>query len=141
VARALVEAGVVKTMREAFDRYLHDGGPADVGVERVALEEGLRLGREAGARMSLAHPHTLRDHGVVEEMLRTFRPLGLEGIEAWYGGYARQQREQWLRLARTHDLVVTAGSDFHGDANPDITRPGIDLPQVHASRLREWLVG
>ncbi|MCY1004997.1 PHP domain-containing protein [Nannocystis pusilla] len=57
VARALVEAGVVRSQREAFERYLRDGGPADVALERVSLDDGLRLGRNSGAKMSLAHPH------------------------------------------------------------------------------------
>jgi hypothetical protein len=139
VAQALLDAGVVTSIREAFDRFLRDGGPADVEIERVSLEEGLALGSAAGAKMSLAHPHTLRDHAIVEEMYRDLRAHGLEGIEAWYGSYGAAQREGWLRLARAHDLVVTAGSDFHGGVLPEISRPGIELPEPHAGRLREWL--
>ncbi len=139
VARAMVKACAVKTVREAFDRYLHDGGPADVEIDRISLEEGLALGRAAGAKMSLAHPHTLRDFGVVEEMFRMFRGEGLEGIEAWYGGYGPSKREPWLRLATQQALIVTAGSDFHGDIVPEVSRPGIELPEPHATRLREWL--
>jgi hypothetical protein len=45
----------------------------------------------------------------------------------------------WLRLAHAHGLVVTGGSDFHGDAMPEVTRPVIDLPEPHAARLRDWL--
>lgn len=139
IARALVEAGHVRTSREAFERYLHDGGPADVALDRVTLEEGLALGRAAGARMSLAHPHSLRSHQVVAEIFERHRADGLEGIEAFYGRYAAHEREAWLRVARRHDLVVTGGSDFHGDAVPEIRRPGIELPEPFAARLRAWL--
>lgn len=139
VARALVEAGHVRTPREAFDRYLHDGGPADVALERMSLAEGLRLGREAGARMSLAHPHTLRSPPLVDEIFAQFRAAGLEGIEAYYGRYTAPERAQWLRLARRRDLVVTGGSDFHGDAVPEVARPGIELPEPLAARLLAWL--
>jgi hypothetical protein len=41
----------------------------------------------------------------------------------------------WLRLAQAHGLVVTGGSDFHGDAMPEVTRPVIELPEPHAARL------
>lgn len=139
VARALVERGHVRSPREAFERYLHDGGPADVALDRVTLEEGLALGREAGAKMSLAHPHALRSHQLVGEIVQRFRGEGLEGIEAFYGRYGANERELWLRLARRHDLVVTGGSDFHGDAVPEIKRPGIELPEPFAARLRAWL--
>lgn len=139
VARALVVAGAVRSMREAFDRYLHDNGPADVAFERVTLSEGLALGLAAGARMSLAHPHTLRSPALVGEVVRRHQGEGLTGIEAYYGRYPHAEREVWLRLAQAHGLVVTGGSDFHGDAMPEVTRPGIELPEPHAARLREWL--
>lgn len=139
VARALLEAGHVRSLREAFDRYLHDGGPADVAFARLSLEEGLQLGREAGAKMSLAHPHTLRSYALVVELFRRHRDAGLEGIEALYGRYPAHERETWLRVARSFDLVVTGGSDFHGEAVPDVTQPGIDVPEPLAGRLRDWL--
>lgn len=139
IARALVAAKVVRSLREAFDRYLHDGGPADVALARVTLADGLEIGREAGAKMSLAHPHTLRSYPLVVEMYKEFKSAGLEGIEALYGRYGEQEREMWGRLARRMGLVVTGGSDFHGDAVPDVAQPVIDLPEPHAERLRAWL--
>ncbi|PCC74545.1 hypothetical protein SAMN02745121_06910 [Nannocystis exedens] len=139
VARALVEAGVVRSQREAFERYLHDGGPADVALERVSLDEGLRLGRNSGAKMSLAHPHTLRSPQLVDEMFAQYKSAGLEGIEAYYGRYGSQERGLWLNVAKRRELVVTGGSDFHGAAVPEIRQPGIDLPERHAERLQAWL--
>lgn len=139
VARALKAAGAVRSLREAFDRYLHDNGPADVAFARVTLAEGLALGRAAAARMSLAHPHTLRSPALVAEVYRRHQGDGLEGIEAYYGRYPHAEREVWLRIAQAHGLVVTGGSDFHGESMPEVTRPVIDLPEPHAARLREWL--
>lgn len=139
VARALVEAGVVRSQREAFERYLHDGGPADVALERVSLDDGLRLGRNSGAKMSLAHPHTLRSPQLVDEMFVQYRSAGLEGIEAYYGRYGAQERGLWLNVAKRRELVVTGGSDFHGAAVPEVRQPGIELPDRHAERLQAWL--
>ena len=138
VAKALVAAGVVSSIRAAFDQFLRDDGPADVPIASLELDEALALGREAGARMGLAHPHTLRHYSVVRELFQRFRGAGLEGIEAYYGTTSRARAEPWLRLARELDLVATAGSDFHGDALPDISRPGIELPAREAGRLRDW---
>lgn len=139
VARALVAAGVCTSPREAFDRFLKDGGPADAPIERLGVDEGLALARRAGARVSLAHPHSLGEPALVRDLFARFQSLGLEGIEAFYGRYGRAESEAWLRLARQRDLVPTGGSDFHGDLTPDISRPGIELPEARARQIRDWL--
>lgn len=139
VARALVAAGVCNRPAEAFQRFLGDDRPAFVAVETLTLEEGLALGREVGARMSLAHPHTAGNHALVRDMFVRLRDQGLEGIEALYGRYARAQSRGWLQIAEELDLVVTGGSDFHGDMLPDVVRPVIEFPEPHAQRLRTWL--
>jgi len=139
VARALKKAGVVNSLREAFDRFLRDGGPADVQVERLSLADGLELGRACGGRMSLAHPHTLRSFPVVADLCRRFQADGLGGLEAFYGRYGRSEREGWCRLVDELNMVATGGSDFHGEAVPSVTRPTIDLPSERAARLCDWL--
>jgi len=139
VARALVAAGVCTSPREAFDRFLKDGGPADAPIERLGVDEGLALARGAGARVSLAHPHTLGGHALVHDLFARFRSAGLEGIEALYGRYGRAESRTWIELAERLDLVPTGGSDFHGDLTPDVPHPGLDLPPRRAERVLSWL--
>lgn len=139
VAGALVEAGVCSSRREAFDRFLKDGGPADVQIDRITLEHGLALGLGAGGRASIAHPHTFGRYGLAREICKRHRDHGLEGLEAFYGRYGRAQTEGWLRLADELDMVATGGSDFHGEMSPGISRPGIDMPEERAERLLGWL--
>lgn len=139
VARALVKAGVVKTPQEAFTRFLRDGGPADVQLGRLGVEEGLALARPAGARASLAHPHTLGDPSLVRLLFERHKAQGLEGLEACYGSYGWAESEGWLRLANALGLVVTGGSDFHGEMSPLVGQPGIELAEPHVARLSEWL--
>ena len=137
IAKALVAKGVVPSIDEAFRRYLADGGAANVPLSRLSVEEGLALGRAAGARMSLAHPHTLGDGAAA--LVSRHRRSGLDGLECFYGNYTSRQRKRWLRLARSQGLVVTGGSDFHGATMPQINEVGVDVPEPHASRLRAWL--
>ncbi|WP_428265344.1 PHP domain-containing protein [Haliangium sp.] len=137
VARAMIEAGAVASFDEAFRRYLGDGAPADVPLRRLSVAEGLALGRAAGARMSLAHPHTLGD-GAAELIMR-HRRNGLDGLECFYGSYSPRQQRRWMRLAHRFGMVVTGGSDFHGVTTPQIPEPGIEMPARHAERLRQWL--
>lgn len=137
VARALVRSGAVRSMDEAFERYLGDGKVADVPVGKISVAEGLALAGDAGGKMSLAHPHTLGD--ISEALVTRYRDHGLEGLECYYGTYTSRQRKRWLDVARKLDLVVTAGSDFHGRFTPQIPEPGISLPEPQAARLCQWL--
>jgi predicted metal-dependent phosphoesterase TrpH len=139
VAQALVAAGVCTSTREAFDRFLKDGGPADVPIERLGVAQGLALALEAGAKVSLAHPHTLGDPALVEELLLRHRADGLEGIEALYGPYSEPERVGWLRLAARYDAIPTGGSDYHGDLTPTIAAPVIELPEPIGERILRWL--
>jgi predicted metal-dependent phosphoesterase TrpH len=139
VARALVAARVCTSPREAFDRFLKDGGPADAPIERLGVDDALALALAAGGRVSLAHPHTLGHHALVRDLFLRFRAEGLEGIEAFYGRYARVESQTWLRLAKELDLVPTGGSDFHGDMIPDVPHPGIEFPPAHEQQLLAWL--
>lgn len=139
VAKALVDAGAVTSVQEAFDRFLKDGGSADVPVERISLEDGVALGQACGARMSMAHPHMFKEHALVRAAFDELRDAGLTGIEALYGPYGPHEQRPWLQLAEEKGLVPTGGSDYHGYANPKVARPVIDLPDVHARRLLDWL--
>jgi predicted metal-dependent phosphoesterase TrpH len=136
LARAMVAAGVVTSMKEAFTRHLYDGGPVDVPHHALTVAAALALGRAAGAAMSLAHPHVY-DHLAVA-LLRRHRGDGLDAIEAFYGSYDPRERGRWLEVANELDLTTTAGSDWHGPADASCL-VGVDVPQERAARLSEWL--
>jgi len=137
LARAMVRAGAVASMSEAFQRYLGDAGPVYEPVERIDVGVGLECGRAAGARMALAHPHLLGDRAA--PLVRRYRDAGLEGIEAYYGSYTAAQRRAWTRVAADLGLTVTAGSDFHGEVLPQVRDIGVELPEPYAGRLCAWL--
>ncbi|HEY5950795.1 MAG TPA: hypothetical protein VIV40_35125, partial [Kofleriaceae bacterium] len=111
LARLMVAAGAVATMKDAFTRHLYDNGPVDVPHHALSLPDALALGRAADAAMSLAHPH-LYDHlGVA--LLRKHHEDGLAGVEALYAVYDQHERKRWIDLADELGLVCTGGSDFH----------------------------
>jgi len=111
-AAALVDAGCVKSVSEAFDRFLSRGRPAYVSVDRPAPDVVIRLIRDAGGIAVLAHPCHLKGnvHSIVNELVS----LGIGGIEAYYPTSTEGQTELFLSLAAQHRLLVTCGSDFHG---------------------------
>lgn len=136
LARAMVAAGYVSSMKDAFHRHLHDGGPVDVPTTSLTIADALAAAREANAATSLAHPHTYDEMSVA--IVRDYAGKGLTGIEALYAGYQPAERDRWLSLAKRHNLVCTAGSDWHGpdDAHAQL---GVDVNEDRASALRDWL--
>jgi len=112
VARALVAKGVVRSVGEAFDRFLGDGGPAFVPKAKWGLEEAIGAVRRAGGLAVLAHPVWYRNPG---EILRRGRDLGLDGVEVFHPDNDGRE-EEFGSEAEALGLLVTAGSDFHSSA-------------------------
>jgi hypothetical protein len=136
LARAMVAAGAVASMDEAFSRHLYDGGPVDVPHGSLPLPEALALGREAGAAMALAHPHLYDQRSA--RYLRRHKADGLTGIEAYYGAYDPRERARWIAVADELGLTCTGGSDWHGPEAPHAL-PGVDLPDDRSAALLAWL--
>jgi 3',5'-nucleoside bisphosphate phosphatase len=137
VARALVERGIVGSVKEAFDRFLGEGRPAFVGRYRLPVEEAIALVRGAGGAATIAHPGLNRiERGDLERM----HGWGLAGVEVYHGDHVPSQREKYLRSCQELDLVPTAGSDFHGEAvAPDrklgmVTMSLAELERLEARR-------
>ena len=134
-------------MREAFDRFLRDGGPADVPGPRLPVVRGVELGRQAGARVSLAHPHSAGSPDSARPLLERAREAGLGGIEAFYGPYTVRNRRPGWQLAGAMGLVPTAGSDYHGPiSDPGDPSIRVEVTGELADRFAEshcegtWLV-
>lgn len=114
IARAMVKAGYVRKMQEAFEKYLGDGKPAYVSGERLSMEEALPLMRRNGFVPVLAHPIQLgQDEPTLCALLKSWQEQGLMGVEVFHPsqtshGYARLER-----MVRRMGFLVTGGSDFH----------------------------
>jgi len=121
IARALLEAGYVRSVQEAFDTYLRNGGPAYVEKFRFPPAEAIAMIREAKGVPILSHPFTLGlgSAGALRDLLRDLKALGLAGVEVFYSDHSPEQEDQYLKLARELDLLVSGGSDFHGLNKPD----------------------
>jgi hypothetical protein len=117
VARAMVEAGAVSTVKEAFDRFLGDGRPCYVGRFRLTVEDAVAMIRRAGGVATLAHPGPSK---VQPLELRRLRAMGFDGVEAAHPDQPPEQAARFREVAEAVDLVCTAGTDFHGEiVSPD----------------------
>jgi len=136
LARALVAAGAASSVKDAFARHLYDGGPVDVPHRALPLHEAIAIGRDAGAAMSLAHPHLYDERSA--HYLRRHKADGLTGIEAFYGAYDSRERARWIAVADQLGVTCTGGSDWHGPEAPN-AMPGVDLPDDRSAALLQWL--
>ena len=120
-AAALVEAGAVASIDEAFERYLSAGRPGHVPKARLTGPEVASLARASGGVAVLAHPFSLDLDGQgLARVVGQLAESGFGGIEAVYGRYSPRQRRELGHLARRFDLVATGGSDHHGTSKPDL---------------------
>lgn len=122
IARALVAAGAVGSVDEAFDRYLANGKPAYVDRYRIELEEVLSTVSAAGGVCVLAHPGLIRMKSgkTVGDLANRLAQMGIKGIEAHYPEHSEEQTRFFVELARSLGLIVTGGTDFHGAVRPEI---------------------
>jgi predicted metal-dependent phosphoesterase TrpH len=111
VARALIGIGAVTSIDDAFRRFLTPGKPGWVPREPFTPEQAVELLADHGAVPVLAHPFSTGDIAAVLDRLA---PIGLLGMEVWYGEYDPSQRETLREIALRRGLVATGGSDYHG---------------------------
>src|SRR5258705_2495930 len=110
VARVMVERGYVKTVREAFDKYLAARKPGHVQRHKLTPEDAVRILRRAGGVPVFAHPGLADRDAIIPSLVAA----GLIGIEWIYREDSPAQRGGYVELCRQHDLLRTGGPDFHG---------------------------
>jgi predicted metal-dependent phosphoesterase TrpH len=140
----MMRKGYVDSVVEAFELWLGAGRPGYAHRPRLAVEEAISLALESGGVPVLAHPHTLGITRADEmaELLDRLCAAGLVGLEAYYSGYRRHEREGYADLARRFGLVASGGSDFHGAYKPGLELGSgygdLEVPDSVVERLRAY---
>ena len=114
VAALLREKGHIKTIQEAFERYLGEGKSCYVETNCFNVNETIALIHEVGGVAVLAHPHLIKKKRLLKELLK--KPF--DGIECYYARMYRHEVEVYLKIANEKNWIVTGGSDFHGSIKP-----------------------
>jgi len=117
-AQIMVEKGYVRGFREAFDEYLDESAKGYVYRHEPQFAEGVKRVREAGGVASLAHP--IRVNGDVPALMPELRDAGMNAIEAYHSDHDADHTAMYLALAKQYGMLVTGGSDFHGDVKPGV---------------------
>lgn len=129
-AALLVNKGIVKSKEQAFDRYLGKGRPFYVHKDGLELRRAIDIIKNAGGIAVLAHPMSLYvAWGRLPDVIKGLKDDGLDGIEAWHPTAKVCACRRLEKLGRSLGLVITAGSDFHGESRPD-RRLGITAGKI-----------
>lgn len=121
VAQVMVDRGYVKSVREAFDRFLSASGPANVPRKRFTPVEAVRIIRRARGVPVLAHPGLANRDELIPELVEA----GLLGIETFYPEHSAGQITAYREMCRRLGLIATGGSDFHGPSVGGARHPGL----------------
>ena len=136
VARALVEAGHVASVDEAFNKLLGAGKPGFVEKERFRIDEAVSLIRATGGVTSIAHP-TLYPDG--ERIVPLLLDAGIDGVEVFHPEVDEAAREAYSNVARFRGKMLTGGSDDHGTVKTSQTLGTIKVPEELIAPILERL--
>lgn len=121
IARYLYKHGQIKSVQEAFDKYIGDDCRCYVSRFKVTPMEAVELIKQAGGIAILAHPLLYHLSSVsMQRLVDDLKAVGLDGIEAIYSTYSVRDEHLMKKFAADNGLLVSGGSDFHGSTKPTI---------------------
>jgi len=121
IADALVRKGYGSTRTEVFHKYLIEGRYAYVEPMGPTIKQSITAIKEAGGIAVLAHPSTIEGSFNVENVIKDYE---FDGIEAYYPSHTNSKIRKYLDIAKRYNLIITAGTDFHG---PQTDRDIMDM--------------
>jgi 3',5'-nucleoside bisphosphate phosphatase len=136
IAEALLEAGYVQSIPEAFEKYIGTNCPAYVPRYKLTVEDGIHLIASANGLPVMAHPAGMLASGALNEWLPGLCAAGMVGLETYYGQYTPDIELELRALADKYHLIPTGGSDFHGPGIHPTPLGGHYVPYESVERLK-----
>ncbi len=126
IGRALIAKGCVESIDEAFEIYLDRGKPAYAGRYKLNLDETIGLIKNAGGLSVLAHPILISDRNIIDLSISQ----GIDGIECIHSKHNDQDTKEFTQIGIRNNLIITGGSDFHGDKMELLGKYYIDIESI-----------
>jgi predicted metal-dependent phosphoesterase TrpH len=133
IARAMVAAGHVADTREAFNKWLGRDMPAFVPRSGPSPEQVIETIHRAGGLASLAHPGRTQ----IDSRIAALRDAGLDALEAYHSDHDAAATARYRQMADDLGLLITGGSDYHGDPMHGVSIASATLPLESWLRLHE----
>lgn len=111
IANLLIEKGVVRNIKEAFDHWIGDGQKCYARGRIFSPKEAVETIHAAGGLAFLAHPILLKKRSVIKALLNRYK---FDGMECYYGTFSEDQKNKMVQISEHFNILASGGSDFHG---------------------------
>ena len=139
IAKLMIKKGYINEMKDAFtDQYIGNGGKAYVEKYKLSPVDAIDLILNTGGIPVLAHPVFI-NHGEAmdKQDIKKLKDTGLLGLEVYHSKHNEKTIEYYKNIAQELDLLITGGSDFHGENSPGVNLGDIRLSNEHIDKLKE----
>ena len=133
IGQVLIDNKSVSNMKQAFDLYLGKGKPGYVSRFKLTPQQAIEEVKHVGGVPVVAHPGLLKKYEIVKDLVT----WGLEGIEAFYPQHTRKQQRLFKQLGESYNLLLTGGSDFHGETRNSNQLGSATVPLKTILELKE----
>ncbi|RLE07109.1 phosphatase [Candidatus Aerophobetes bacterium] len=133
IARLMVKKGYVPSIEAAFEEWLNPGKPAYVEKMRVSPFRVIQSILKVGGIPVFAHPYLSQRDDLIPALVKS----GLKGIEVYHSAHNAQVVEHYLRVAKKYHLLITGGSDCHGEAKDEILMGKVKVPALLLIELKK----
>ena len=138
IAKLMVKRGYINEMKDAFtDQYIGNGGKAYVEKYKLSPVEAIDLILNTGGIPVLAHPVFI-NHGepMDKQDIKKLKDTGLLGLEVYHSKHNEKTIGYYKNIAQELNLLITGGSDFHGENSPGVNLGDIRLSDDHIDKLK-----
>lgn len=134
IARAIIDAGYDYDFEHIFSNFIGKGCKAYVPTSKLSTIDGIKLLKKYNALVFLAHPKLINNTPISE-----FLTMNLDGIEAIYFQNNEEETKSFIEIAETNNLLVSCGSDFHGNIESDLRHGDIGSVNMPENYLEKFL--
>ena len=137
LAKLLIKHNYVNSTQEAFEKYLIEAYEKCQQLRKgISSKEGIELIKQANGLAVLAHPVTLKKKPEeLDILIEQLVSEGLDGIEVYHSEHTEEQMKQYLELAQKYNLLISAGSDYHGPTVKPAVKLGLGKENIKVKQL------
>ncbi|MFR1708560.1 MAG: PHP domain-containing protein [Clostridium sp.] len=135
IAQAIVNAGYPYDFQYIFDKFIGNNSPAYVPNKHISIPEGIKLLKKYNCIVVLAHPKLIKKTTIKDILKYDFH-----GIEAIYYQNFKRETDEFISLARSRNMIITCGSDFHGISKDDTNHGNIGDMSLSEEDFKKFMI-
>lgn len=132
VAKAMLNSGAIKSLKEAFNKYIGFAKPCYVPYIKLSPKETMELILKAGGVPVIAHPDLIGNDNYIGEFIDN----GLRGLEVYHTDHKPHVVRRYEAMAKELGLIMTGGSDCHGMGKGRVLIGTVRVPYEFVEKLK-----